>query len=154
MTTTRGPSRSLQIELYREKYFSYRCSDRSDFFARNHTQVDIFKHLWDWKFYFCYTPGIHGTGILTYLSCLKFNHMLENPIFTHRNYVGLVYDINSQWRSSIHVGKYTIHGSLVIQSPSENAFMKPKYYAFRFGDWTHQPSSENMTIDAYGMVWV
>ena len=24
-------------------------------------------------------------------------------------------------------------------SPSENGFMEPKYYAFRFGDWTPQP---------------
>ena len=39
--------------------------------------------------------------------------------------------------------------SLGIQSPSENGFMEPKYYAFRFGDWTPQSSSsENMTIDA------
>ena len=57
-----------------------------------------------------------------------------------------------------YIGKYTIHWSLVIQhllqSPSETGFMKPKYYVFCFGDWTNQPSSENMTIDAYGMVWV
>ena len=33
-------------------------------------------------------------------------------------------------------------------SPSENGFMEPTYYAFRFGVWTPQ-SSENVTIDSY-----
>ncbi len=34
-------------------------------------------------------------------------------------------------------------------SPSENGFMKPKYYAFQVGDWTSLCSSfENMTIDS------
>ena len=34
------------------------------------------------------------------------------------------------------------------RSPSENGFMEPKYYGFRFGDWTSQSSKENMTMDA------
>ncbi len=35
---------------------------------------------------------------------------------------------------------------------TENGFMEPKYYAFRFGDWTPwTSSSENMTIDLLGV---
>ena len=34
--------------------------------------------------------------------------------------------------------------ALGIQSHSENGFMEPKYYAFRFGDWTPQSLSDNM----------
>ena len=37
-------------------------------------------------------------------------------------------------------------------SPSENGFMEPKNYAFRFGDEGHPlPSfSDNMTVDSQG----
>ena len=38
--------------------------------------------------------------------------------------------------------------SLGIQSPNLRMGMEPKYYAFRFGDWNFESSSENMTVDS------
>ena len=44
---------------------------------------------------------------------------------------------------------YVIPLSLGIQSPPENGFMEPEYYAFR--RWLNTPCSfENMTTDPYG----
>ena len=37
-----------------------------------------------------------------------------------------------------------------IQATSENGSMEPKYYTVIGGDLTHQSSSENMTVDAWG----
>ena len=82
----------------------------------------------------------------------------------HGSYgIGFYFDANegaSQIADILSIGLihvYGIHKSFTYSenkatfprdpgSPSENGFMEPKYYAFRFGDWTPQTSSaENMT---------